>query len=87
MASRWLRQHPHEFGRASTLVETIELAALEELSEKLLKAINYYGLVEVEYKPDPRDGQFKLLDINARTWGRVRSFSPVISPPILFAFN
>jgi predicted ATP-grasp superfamily ATP-dependent carboligase len=69
MVSRRLRQHPHEFGRASTFVETIELAALEALSEKLLKAINYYGLVEVEYKLDPRDGQFKLLDINARTWG------------------
>ena len=31
--------------------------------------IDYYGLVEVEYKLDPRDGQYKLLDVNARTWG------------------
>jgi predicted ATP-grasp superfamily ATP-dependent carboligase len=34
-----------------------------------LKAINYYGLVEIEFKQDPRDGQYKLLDVNARTWG------------------
>ena len=34
-----------------------------------MKAINYYGLVELEFKQDPRDGQYKLLDVNARTWG------------------
>jgi predicted ATP-grasp superfamily ATP-dependent carboligase len=69
MVSRRLRQHPHEFGRASTCVETIDLPILESLSERFLRAINYYGLVEVEFKLDPRDGQYKLLDVNARTWG------------------
>jgi D-aspartate ligase len=69
MEARRRRQHPHEFGRASTFVETIDLAALGALSDRFLNAINYYGLVEVEYKLDPRDGQFKLLDVNARTWG------------------
>ena len=69
MVTRRRRQHPHDFGRASTFVETIDLPALEALSKRFLRAINYYGLVEVEFKLDPRDGQFKLLDINARTWG------------------
>jgi predicted ATP-grasp superfamily ATP-dependent carboligase len=69
LVARRLRQHPREFGRAATYVETIELPEVEELSERFLKAINYYGLVEVEFKQDPRDGQFKLLDVNARTWG------------------
>ncbi|HXM20985.1 MAG TPA: ATP-grasp domain-containing protein, partial [Terriglobales bacterium] len=63
------RQHPREFGRAATYVESIELPVIEELSERLLKAINYSGLVEVEFKQDPRDGQYKLLDVNARIWG------------------
>lgn len=63
------RQHPPEFGRASTFVETTELPIVEEQSERFLRAINYYGLVEIEYKLDPRDGQYKLLDVNARTWG------------------
>jgi predicted ATP-grasp superfamily ATP-dependent carboligase len=27
------------------------------------------GMVEVEFKYDQRDGQYKLLDINARPWG------------------
>jgi D-aspartate ligase len=36
---------------------------------RFLSAIGYYGLVELEYKRDSRDGAFKLLDVNARTWG------------------
>jgi D-aspartate ligase len=67
-AQRW-RQHPPEFGRAATFVESIDLPAVEELTLKFLRAINYYGLAEVEYKLDPRDGKYKLLDVNARTWG------------------
>jgi D-aspartate ligase len=69
LVARRNRQHPHEFGRAATYVESIELPAIEELSECFLKAINYHGLVEVEFKQDPRDGQYKLLDVNARAWG------------------
>jgi D-aspartate ligase len=69
MVARRARQHPLQFGRASTYVETVDIPLLEELSERFLRAIDYYGLVEVEYKLDPRDSQFKLLDVNARTWG------------------
>jgi D-aspartate ligase len=69
MVTRRRRQHPHEFGRASTFVETIDLCDLESLSQRFLRKINYYGLVEVEFKLDPRDGQLKLLDVNPRTWG------------------
>lgn len=69
LVARRLRQHPREFGRAATYVETVECPEVEELSERFLKAIDYYGLVEVEFKQDPRDGRFKLLDVNARTWG------------------
>jgi predicted ATP-grasp superfamily ATP-dependent carboligase len=69
MMARRRRQHPLQFGRASTYVETVDIPVLEELSERFLRAINYYGLVELEYKLDPRDSQYKLLDVNARTWG------------------
>lgn len=65
---RW-RQHPLQFGRASTYVESVDIPSLEQLSERFLRAMNYYGLVELEYKLDPRDSQYKLLDVNARTWG------------------
>jgi D-aspartate ligase len=63
------RQHPLEFGRASTHVETVNIPLIEEYSLRFLRAINYYGLVELEYKQDPRDGKFRLLDVNGRTWG------------------
>jgi predicted ATP-grasp superfamily ATP-dependent carboligase len=69
MVARRRRQHPLEFGRASTYVETVDIPILEEFSERFLRAIDYYGLVEIEYKLDPRDSQYKLLDVNARTWG------------------
>jgi predicted ATP-grasp superfamily ATP-dependent carboligase len=76
MVVRRRRQHPLLFGRASTYVETVSVPLLEELSERFLRAINYYGLVELEYKLDPRDSQYKLLDVNARTWGYVSLGAP-----------
>ena len=69
MTARRLRQHPPEFGRASTYVETIEEPALEEIARRLLGEIGFEGLAELEFKRDPRSGEFKLLDFNARTWG------------------
>ena len=69
MVARRRRQHPPEFGRASTYVETVEAPVLEQASERFLGAIDFYGLAEVEYKLDPRDGQHKLLDVNMRAWG------------------
>jgi D-aspartate ligase len=69
LVARRTRQHPREFGRAATYVESIELPVIEELSQRFLQAIDYYGLVEVEFKLDPRDGEYKLLDVNARSWG------------------
>ena len=69
MTANRLRQHPMEFGRASTFVRTIDDPELASLSERFLRSINYYGLVELEYKYDAREGVAKLLDMNARTWG------------------
>jgi predicted ATP-grasp superfamily ATP-dependent carboligase len=69
MTVRRLRQHPSDIGRSSTYVETADLPELEEPSTRFLSAIRYSGLVELEYKRDPRDGVPKLLDVNARTWG------------------
>jgi D-aspartate ligase len=69
MTVRRRRQHPSDFGRASTYVETISLPEIAEPSCRFLTDIGYYGLAELEYKRDPRDGVCKLLDVNARTWG------------------
>lgn len=87
LLAKRIRQHPREFGRAATYVETIEHPEIEELSLRFLRSIDYYGLVEVEFKQDPRDSQFKLLDVNARAWGFHSLGRPagVDFPYILFA--
>jgi len=69
LCARRMRQHPREFGRAATYVETADLPEIEELSTRFLQAINFYGIVEIEFKQDARDGQYKLLDVNGRAWG------------------
>jgi predicted ATP-grasp superfamily ATP-dependent carboligase len=69
MVARRLRQHPPDFGRASTYVETVDAPPVERLAETLLAEIGFSGLAELEFKLDPRSDEFKLLDFNARTWG------------------
>lgn len=69
LTAKRLRQHPREFGRAASYVETADVPEIEELSQRFLRAINFYGIAEVEFKQDSRDGQYKLLDVNARAWG------------------
>ena len=69
MTVRRLRQHPPEFGRASTFAESVELPEVAASARRFLQAMRCHGLVEVEFKLDPRDGRYKLLDVNVRTWG------------------
>lgn len=69
LTARRARQHPREFGRAATFVETVAAPEIEEPAERFVRAINYHGLIEIEFKRDPRDGRYKLLDVNARAWG------------------
>ena len=69
LTARRLRQHPREFGRAATYVETVEAPEIEELSERFIRAIDYHGVIEIEFKRHARTGEYKLLDVNARIWG------------------
>lgn len=39
---------------------------LFQLGKKLIKAAGYYGISNTEFKKDPRDGIFKLIEINPR---------------------
>jgi D-aspartate ligase len=63
-----LRQHPIDFGNATTYAETNDEPQIREYAEKLLYESNYQGLCEVEFKFDHRDGQYKFLEVNPRTW-------------------
>ena len=63
LTARRTRQYPMDFGRASSYVETTADPAVEEAARRLLAAMRWTGMVEVEFK----DG--KLLDVNPRAWG------------------
>jgi D-aspartate ligase len=68
LTARRTRQHPIDFGRSSTFVETIENPRVEELGRSFLASLDYTGVAEVEFKYDARDDRYKLLDVNGRFW-------------------
>ena len=68
LTARRKRQHPIDFGNATTFAETVNIPELKEYADRILSTIKYKGICEVEYKYDHRDDKYKLLEINARTW-------------------
>lgn len=68
VTARRARQFPVEFGRSSSMVETCDQPAIAEPARRLLAAMRYTGLVEVEFKYDREDQRYKLLDVNPRVW-------------------
>jgi predicted ATP-grasp superfamily ATP-dependent carboligase len=62
------RQYPVTFGHSSSFVETVDAPEVERDARRLLAAIGYTGVVEVEFKRDPRSGEYKVLDVNPRLW-------------------
>jgi D-aspartate ligase len=63
LTARRTRQFPMDFGRASTFVETVDDPDVERDARRLLSAMRFTGLVEVEFKAG------LLLDVNPRPWG------------------
>lgn len=68
LTARRTRQYPIDFGYSSSFVETLDVPEIVAPSKRLLAAMRYTGLAEVEYKFDARTGRYKLLDINPRLW-------------------
>ncbi len=68
LTARRTRQHPIDFGRSSTFVETIDRPEVAKIAGRFLKSLNYTGVAEVEFKRDQRDGRYYLLDVNGRFW-------------------
>ncbi len=69
LVAQRVRQYPVDFGNASTFVETAKQPVVEAAGRRFLESIGFDGLAEVEFKFDPRDGKYKILDVNPRTWG------------------
>lgn len=68
LVARRKRQYPLDFGKCSTFAETIIDTDLLETAKKILSKAGYWGLCEVEFKKDVRDGNYKFLEVNPRTW-------------------
>jgi len=67
--ARRARQHPMDFGHASTFAELVDIPEIRSIAERFLGLIGYYGFAEVEFMRDPRDGDYKLIEVNPRVWG------------------
>src|ERR1700719_461466 len=63
------RQYPRDFGQFSPFVESVDEPGVIDPAVRLLKSLRFTGLVEIEFKRDPRSGEFKILDVNPRVWG------------------
>jgi D-aspartate ligase len=61
-----LRQDPPDFG-VGTLWRSAYREEPANLALQILEAVNYYGFAEIEFIKDPRDNQYKCLEVNART--------------------
>jgi D-aspartate ligase len=70
---RKLRSFPPHLGSA-TLARSVTNPALLRQAEALIKAIPYAGIMDVDYRFDKRDGQYKLLDFNPRVGAQFRLF-------------
>ena len=69
LVARRTRQYPLDFGNASSFVETIDQPIVEADGRRWLESVGFDGMAEVEFKFDPRDGRYKILDVNMRAWG------------------
>lgn len=67
---RRTRMFPRDYGN-STFMETVPLdavsAAVKDL-KRLLADLSYRGIFSAEFKHDPRDGIYRLLEVNVRPW-------------------
>ncbi len=67
---RRIREWPHDFGNGC-LIESVKVPELKEIIDPFIKKIGYHGIIDAEFKKDPRDNKFKLIEINARCWMQV----------------
>jgi D-aspartate ligase len=64
---RKLRQTPPGIGTCR-VGEAVWVQEAVDAALTLLAAFDYRGISQVEFKRDPRDGRYKLMEINARLW-------------------
>jgi predicted ATP-grasp superfamily ATP-dependent carboligase len=58
-------------GGISTYSESIYDPKVKEYGLKLLDALQWHGVANIEFKLDKKDKQFKLMEINPKFWASV----------------
>jgi D-aspartate ligase len=66
-SGRKLRQTPRLVGTCR-VGEAVWVQEVVDAGLRLLSALGYRGLSQVEFKRDPRDGRYKLMEINPRLY-------------------
>lgn len=65
---RELRCNPMRFGPAS-VTEPVTDSETDEVCDGFLRSMGYSGICEIEMKRDTRDGDIKMIEVNARLTG------------------
>ena len=69
-ARRRLRMYPADFGNSSYMVSVPQEDMAQAIASvrAILERVKFRGIFSAEFKLDPRDGLFKILEVNARPW-------------------
>jgi predicted ATP-grasp superfamily ATP-dependent carboligase len=69
-ARRRLRMYPPKLGN-STAMMSVDLDLVENARKSLMhlmREVKFRGIFSAEFKLDPRDGVFKIIEVNIRPW-------------------
>ena len=66
-SGRKLKQVPPEVGTCR-VGEAVWVQEVVDAGLRFLRALGFHGISQVEFKRDPRNGRFKLMEINPRLW-------------------
>ena len=64
--SRKLRQNPPVFGVARVAVSESVIPEIKDFTCRMAKRVGFQGILHSEFKQDPRDSIFKLMEVNGR---------------------
>ena len=65
MEAQKVRQYPVDFG-VGCLTQTVHCEEVRKMGLKFMQALGYRGVGYVEFKKDDRDGEYKMIELNAR---------------------
>lgn len=79
-------EYPEPFGDGLIVREHHDPGLLQNTAT-LLKSFGFWGICDVEFKLDPKTGEYKLLDANPRPWLWMNLATRMGKPLLLHAYN